>query len=331
MNCNFILIDDDQPRPTERRSPNIATPNTARADKFRDLADSMQSAIDDKLSDRQTNTPKRMQQASYARLDGEHLQRTQQALRKLADLPDVLPRITTKKAVHNLTRSEQHRGTGYYSPSTCTGKPYIDSQDSLTLWSLLTGKSDAEEQADKLRDMINGLSFSNIPGYFATSEKLINQMFEYLNVQPGHKFLEPEAGSGGVADKARGLGAIVDCCEIWPALRNILELKGHNLIAGDFLGHEAEYIGADYDRIAMNPPFEKLQDIAHVMKAYYCLNGSGIMTSIMSPGPFYRKDQKCVEFRRWFDQVGGYKIDIEAGEFKQSGTMVSTVMIIIEK
>ncbi|MEE8206875.1 MAG: class I SAM-dependent methyltransferase [Nitrospinaceae bacterium] len=323
--CNFILVDPEEAKPQARPRPVI---NNARAAKFRDLADAMQSAIDNKLGDRQTNTPKRMQQASYARLDGEHLQRTQEALRKLADLPAMLPHLTTKKAVHDLTKSELNRGTGYYSPSTCTGKPYRHTPEALTVWALLAGKSDDDVRADKLREMVNNLAFANIPGYFATPESLVSQMFAYADVQPGHRFLEPEAGSGAIADKAAGLGASVDCCEVWHSLREILQAKEHNLIASDFMDLE---VLPQYDRIVMNPPFEKLQDIDHVRKAYQHLKDGGVLVSIMSPGPFYRADRKSREFREWLDQVGSYKTDVPAGEFKQSGTNISTVIVVIEK
>jgi len=323
--CNFILVYPDEDQPTTRLR---AVVNNARADKFRDLADAMQSAIDNKLADRLTNTPKRMQQASYSRLDGEHLQRTQEALHKLADLPAMLPHLTTKKAVHDLTKSELNRGAGYYSPSTCTGKPYRDTSDARQVWLMLSGKTSEAQEADKLRDMVNNLAFSNIPGYFATPETLVDQLFELANVQAGHLFLEPEAGSGAIADKARGLGATVDCCEVWQTLREILKAKGHKLIANDFMDLTIDRL---YDRIVMNPPFEKLQDVAHVRKAYDHLNESGVLVSIMSPGPFYRQDRKSTGFREWFESVDGYKIEVPPGAFKESGTNISTVIIVIEK
>lgn len=323
--CNFILVEPDEDQPTARPRPVV---NNTRAAKFCELADAMQSAIDNKMANRQTNTPKRMQQASYARLDGEHLQRTQEALRKLAALPAVLPHLTTKKAVHDLAKSELNRGTGYYSPSSCTGRPYKDTPDALTLWSLLSGRTNKDQQAERVREMVNNIAFSNIPGFFATPEKLVNQLFELANVQAGHLFLEPEAGAGGIADKARGLGAIVDCCEVWNSLREILKAKDHNLIGSDFLELAIDRL---YDRIVMNPPFEKLQDVEHVRKAYDHLNVGGILVSIMSPGPFYRQDRKSIEFREWFEAMDGHKIEVPAGAFKESGTNISTVIIVIEK
>ena len=316
---NFILIDENY-RPPK--------PNTTRAVKFLNLADAMQSAIDNKMADRLTNTAKRQQQASYARLDGEHLQRTQEALRALAARPDALPGLASKKAVHDLTRSEQNHGCGYYSPSICTGKPYHNTPDALELWQLLTGKTEEEKQAEALQGMINNLMFSKIPGYFATPSALRAELFELADVQPGHRFLEPQAGSGGIADDAKALGAIVDCCEVWFALRDILKAKGHNLIGHDFLDTEIKPI---YDRIVMNPPFEKLQDIAHIQKAFKCLKDGGLLVSIMSNGPFFRRDSKCQAFREWFEEMNGYKLDVPAGAFKESGTNVASIIIVLEK
>lgn len=320
------------PPPTTDGSPK---PNTHQAEKLRTLADKMQSEIDGKFADRLTNTPKRQREAGSARLEGEKLLRTQTALNGLADLheagtvPAELSTIKSKKAVYELMGAELDSSRcGYYDTPRDTGQPRHTTPAALALWSMLTDKTDEEKQADKLREMLQAIQFSKIPGFFATQTALRAQMFDLADVQPGHRLLEPEAGAGGIADDAKGLGAVVDCCEVWNALRDILEAKGHNLIGHDFLDTD---IKAIYDRIVMNPPFEKLQDIAHVMKAYNCLKNGGRVVSIMSPGPFYRQDKKCVEFRQWFEDLNGEKIDVPAGAFKESGTDVSSVIIVIDK
>jgi hypothetical protein len=81
----------------------------------------------------------------------------------------------------------------------------------------------------------------------------------------------------------------------------------------------------------MNPPFEKLQDVAHVLHAFNMLKDDGRLVAIMSPSAFFRSDKKCQDFRDWFEQLGGEKIDLPAGSFKDSGTNVSSVMVVIDK
>ena len=88
--------------------------------------------------------------------------------------------------------------------------------------------------------------------------------------------------------------------EINPTLRDLLETKGYNVVDCDFLEHTGEY-----DRIVMNPPFEKGQDIDHVRHAYELLKPGGKLVAIMSEGSFYRGDKKATEFREWLEEVGG--------------------------
>lgn len=317
-------LDGKAPTPPNGPKPGLG-------DKFRDLADKMQGNIDHKFADRLTNTPKRQREAGRARLDGERLARTQEGLRKLADLHDVgtvppaLTGVTSKKAAFDLAKSEINHSGGYYDSGVCQGKPASDSAVALAFWELLKGKSEAEKKADTLRELENKLMFSSIPGFFPTPDGLIDQMLDYAGLEDQHTVLEPSAGKGSIVDK---IGNHVDCCETQGSLREILSLKGYKLVARDFL--EAEFPNK-YDRIVMNPPFEKMQDIDHVRKAFDCLAPDGRLVSIMSPSPFFNNTRKAQEFRAWFDGLGGEQIDIPAGTFKESGTGISSVLVVIDK
>jgi len=84
------------------------------------------------------------------------------------------------------------------------------------------------------------------------------------------------------------------------------------------------------DRVLMNPPFEKGQDIDHVRKAFDALKPGGRLVAVMSPGPFFRSDRKAAEFRRWFSGLGGRKVELPNGAFKASGTTASSVLAVID-
>ncbi len=81
----------------------------------------------------------------------------------------------------------------------------------------------------------------------------------------------------------------------------------------------------------MNPPFEHLADVDHVLRAYELLASGGRLVSVMSPGPFFRESKKCVAFRAWIDEAGGEVIDLPDGSFKESGTGVSSKLLVIDK
>lgn len=150
-----------------------------KVNKLRTMADKMQTAIDNKLADRQENTPKRISQAANARNDGYHLQRAQQLLYKLADaiennsLPEILSDVKTKAAVMELTRSKSEEQTnGYHSYRVCINQP-LDNADEQTLaaWSLLDSTDNSE--VEKLKGLENQIRMSKIEGFFPTPDEVV--------------------------------------------------------------------------------------------------------------------------------------------------------------
>ncbi|SCA58127.1 Methyltransferase small [Candidatus Terasakiella magnetica] len=325
--------DPDGPNTPQPKKKN-ETVKKSPSNKFRELADNMQKQIDDKLcSNRLANTPKRQKEAGYARIDGNHLKRTQQALRILANLhdenkvPEELKNLKSKKAIHELTQSKLDTSNcGYYDTAIDTNKPYHDTAQSKILWSLLEGPSEEEQKAEALRRDIESLAFSKIPGYFPTPKSTIkNKMLPYAQIEKGMRCLEPQAGSGYIADE---LGEGVDCCEVNHSLREILKKKGHFLIGDDFLNLEPTPL---YDRIVMNPPFENGQDIDHVQHAFQFLKPGGRLVAITSQGAFFHSTKKAKAFQEWINNVVEHMEDLPAREFKESGTNVSSKLIVLMK
>lgn len=185
-------------------------------------------------------------------------------------------------------------------------------------------------EADPLKKIEREICLRPIPGFFPTPPDIVELILEHAAIEPGMKVLEPSAGKGNIVDAVRDSCPEVDltCIECNSALAEILRLKGHNVINGDFLEHKGEY-----DRIVMNPPFENLQDIDHVMHAYSLLKEGGILVSIMSESPFFRQDNKAVEFREWLDCLDGVSERLESGAFKNSerSTGVNTRIVYITK
>ena len=58
----------------------------------------------------------------------------------------------------------------------------------------------------------------------------------------------------------------------------------------------------------------------------------GRLVSVMSQGPFYRADRKATEFREWFAELVGEKIDLPADSFKDGfvPTGVSTCLVVLD-
>lgn len=184
-----------------------------------------------------------------------------------------------------------------------------------------------DREIKKIEDDIRG---RDIDGFFPTPKKLIEEMIKLGDIQDYYSILEPSAGKGDMVDVLKDFGINdVDCIEINYSLRKILELKGYKLVGTDFL----EFNEKKYDRIIMNPPFERLQDIEHIKKAYDTLNDGGILVSIMSASPFFVSLKKAKEFREWIEEIGAvyYKNDKDAFKNSFNSTGNQTYMIKIVK
>ena len=174
------------------------------------------------------------------------------------------------------------------------------------------------------------ITFAPPPGYHPTPPVLVGEMIQRAGIRRGMKVLEPSAGDGAIADAIRLEGVEPDVIEIYPSLsRMLVGQKGYNLVADDFL----QYEGQTYDRILMNPPFEKMADAEHVMHAYSLLRPAGRLVAIMGEGVFTNSLKKAVAFRNWLQSVGGDSKKNAAGSFKDSAvkTGVSTRIVVIDK
>ena len=163
-------------------------------------------------------------------------------------------------------------------------------------------------------------------GYFPTPTGLAGKIVELAEIQVGHLVLEPSAGQGAIAGWVPK-SATVDCIEYLPDNVAALEKMGIKTIQADFLSVEPK---PTYDRVVMNPPFEKQQDIDHVMHAWKCLKPGGRLVSIMSSGILFRENKKTNEFRQHVEMHGTME-RLPDGSFKESGTMVNTCFVVLNK
>jgi type I restriction-modification system DNA methylase subunit len=85
----------------------------------------------------------------------------------------------------------------------------------------------------------------------------------------------------------------------------------------------------EYDRVVMNPPFAKQADIKHVMHALKFLKPDGKLVSVMSASVDFRDNKLTKEFRDLIAERGGRIEALPDGAFKESGTMVRTVIVEI--
>lgn len=192
------------------------------------------------------------------------------------------------------------------------------------------GKSQAADPVKKLERALVGRKNIGID-FFPTPKETAQMMVDEAGITEGMDILEPSAGNGNIADAIKETGVRPDVIELSSALTEILEAKGYDVVANDFM----DFSGKSYDRIIMNPPFQNGMDGDHVMHAYELLKPGGKIVAIVGEGTFIRSDKKASAFRAWLDSVGGTEEKLENGTF-QDKTLLNTTganarLVIIEK
>jgi predicted RNA methylase len=165
-------------------------------------------------------------------------------------------------------------------------------------------------------------------GFFPTPPAVVERLIELADVQSHHRLLEPSAGRGNIACAFRD-AAEVDCIELLD--ENVAALQK---VAGDQWSiTQTDFLAVEpvqrYDRIVMNPPFAKQDDIKHVTHAHKFLKPDGLLVSVMSAGVMFRDDRRTNEFKELIDRCGGSIEELPEGAFKSSGTLVRTVIVTL--
>lgn len=192
-------------------------------------------------------------------------------------------------------------------------------------------------------------------GFYPTPDEAAEKIINYARTlqrkdKPRLRILEPSAGTGNLArrclsnpamfdDWAGGrerhlndyrMDNVVDCIELQPHLADQLSAEGiyGKVFCADFLKIRPDQM---YDRIVMNPPFDRERDIDHVFHALNFLKPDGILVAIMSAGIEFRQTKKSIAFRQLMEDMGADWNDLPANSFSSVGTNVNTGFIVVRK
>jgi hypothetical protein len=158
---------------------------------------------------------------------------------------------------------------------------------------------------------------------FYTPAELAKRVVSLACIEDGHHILEPSAGAGALLHEMPG-----DTCRFAVEINPEAADKLHpyaSVHCGDFLkwgGHES---GRLFDRIVMNPPFCKDQDVKHVTHALKFLKPDGLLVAIMSP------NVDRASFKRMVTGLDYDLFNTAPGAFKESGTNIATIIVRIKK
>jgi hypothetical protein len=167
------------------------------------------------------------------------------------------------------------------------------------------------------------------PGFFPTPRALAERLVELAEIRPGMRVLEPSAGFGSIAEviRERHGDATLEVVEKHSRLRELLASQGFTVVGDDVFQLDPE---RRYDRIIMNPPFEKSADALHVERAYQQLAPGGRLVAIASGSFPTRSEPSSNRVRGLIRDREGSIEPLPEGSFGESGTNVSTVLIIVE-
>lgn len=175
-------------------------------------------------------------------------------------------------------------------------------------------------------------------GQFDTPAGLARKVIERAGIEPGMRVLEPSAGLGNLAVEAIGVGGHVHTVEIDPRRNASLTLRiarmencpAASYSTGQFTDFLTITPDRSYDRIVMNPPFTRQNDIRHVRHAFGFLKPGGRLVAIMSTGILFRPNRLTEEFRTFVTTLGGAIEPLPEGSFQSSGTSVNTCIVTLD-
>lgn len=186
--------------------------------------------------------------------------------------------------------------------------------------------------ADLLRRLVAGetVNFQQEYQFFATPEgkavEAVEEIRSTLGTLRGKRGLEPSAGTGALANVAREMGADMVVIEAWNVNAIKLRAQGYDVIERDFLTVTLEEIGT-FDFVLANPPFTRNQDIQHAMHMLQFIRPGGALSVIMSTAWLEGKTKVHAQFKEFLATQDVTVTAIEAGAFKESGTVVPTVRL----
>lgn len=173
--------------------------------------------------------------------------------------------------------------------------------------------------------------------FYPTPESVAEELLKNIDIRKYYSILEPSAGKGDLAlyvigerykkthsdyyrnhrtgeyefyeghlpdNKREWDEAIrnldIECIEIDPVLRSVLESKGLRVIHDDFLTYETQ---KRYDMVIMNPPFDAGAD--HLLKAIDLMRRGGTIACILNAetlrNPYAYKRQQLVDMLNEYD------------------------------
>lgn len=163
--------------------------------------------------------------------------------------------------------------------------------------------------------------------YYPTPSVVAQKLVELADIRTSSSVLEPSAGDGAIAAEiAKKSHASLVLVELDKKHSASLAVKCPNALTviSDFMSYSPK---CKFDRIVMNPPFSKSQDAKHILHAYSMLRDGGILVAVASSSV---KNRDGAVYDKLRALNPSFK-ELPSGAFKESGTMVNTIIVVLKK
>lgn len=325
-----------KPKPEDVSTNPAHNAREREAQRLDGLADTMQKDIDHKRAPLTQNpTPRRLAIKEGQCADADRLEKAQEGLRALAaalrtnSLPPILAGVSSRKAVDEALHNWADSG------------PYLKKRKALQELVKAQGLSGDTRREERKAEQekaneLDSMRWQKIPGFYPTPPAAAARLVELLEVEPGHTVLEPSAGTGSLVqalledcDSIQRIAAV----EHMPTLSQYLEAKFSDKPEVFVYGTDFEDFAPHaegYDRIAMNPPFEKGAGFRHVLHAVKMLKKGGRLVAILPPNQVGKamNSPALIDCEMWSEPLPEGSFN-GPDAFKRTG--VSVELLVIER
>jgi predicted RNA methylase len=171
-----------------------------------------------------------------------------------------------------------------------------------------------ETRAEVIRPLLT------IPNFFPTPAPLVSRALSLADLRPGLRVLEPSCGKGDLALPLAASGCAVECVERVHALAEVSRAAGLSVRCADFLAISPNDFPHLFDRVVMNPPFERGSARLHVLHAWEFVADGGDLVAIVDSTTANRLAEWC-----------DYNEPLPSGSFEASERPTSVNTALIQK
>ena len=159
--------------------------------------------------------------------------------------------------------------------------------------------------------------------FYETPREVAEYLVNLADLKEDDYVCEPSAWHWAIADCMKYMWDQLHLYEIDPIKCKILEEKWYKVHNIDWLNHN----NISFDKIIANPPFSKSQDVKHILHMARKLTVGGRLVSIASASIKRREGKLYDELKTLNPEF----IELPDWSFKDSWTMVNTVIVLINK